>query len=185
MIREAGQLFISFSKVGLFGFGGGQALVPIIEEEVVDSHHWLTEEEFTDALAVGNALPGPITVKLAVYVGMNVTGLLGALAGLLGLILPIALAMGLLSALIMKYRDSEYLKAIFRGLRPAVIGLLVSIIVDLTPPSLRPLDYTVVAILIASFLMVNRLHVHPVLVILCAMVVGLVFYSPWLRTQGI
>lgn len=181
MGSELSTLLVSFSKVGLFGFGGGQALVPLIEEEVVDIHGWLSGEEFTNALAVSNALPGPITVKLAVYVGMNVAGVAGAVVGLIGLCLPIALAMGLLSAILMRYRDSAYLGAIFRGLRPAVIGLLVSIIVDLAPPSLKPLDGVVAGILVASFLLVNRLNVQPVLVILGAMLVGVVWYSPWLR----
>jgi len=78
------RIFIAFAKVGLFGYGGGPSMIPLMQEEVVDAHHWLSTEEFVDALAMGNALPGPIATKMSLYVGYKLAGMPGALAGVQG-----------------------------------------------------------------------------------------------------
>ena len=80
-MQDIWQLFVSFTKVGLFGFGGGPSMIPLIQEEVVDAQAWLTQDEFVDAFAFGNSLPGPIATKIAGYVGYQVAGVGGRSSG--------------------------------------------------------------------------------------------------------
>ncbi len=123
-LKTNGELFLSFFKVGVSGFGGGQSLVPLIEGEVVNNHQWLNSREFVDVLAVGNAFPGPISTKLAAFVGYQQAGVIGSAFSLLGLVLPTALAMILMAGLMAKFRDSPRLNGLLRGVRPAVIAML-------------------------------------------------------------
>ena len=99
------DLFYGFGRVGLFAFGGGPSMIPLMQEECVEKAGWVTREEFLDALALGNALPGPIAVKMAVLVGFKTEGLLGALAALLGVAGPAVLLMLGLSAVYLRFRD--------------------------------------------------------------------------------
>src|SRR5690606_17857743 len=92
MLRELWDLFVAFTRAGLFGYGGGPGSIPLIKREVVDIYHWMTDEQFAEALAFGNALPGPIATKLATYVGFHVAGTPGAVAGVAGIVLPTAAA---------------------------------------------------------------------------------------------
>ena len=99
------QLFWGFTKVGLLGFGGGPSMLPLMQREVVGSG-WLSDEEFLEGLAVGNALPGPIATKMAVYVGWDEAGPLGALAALAGVIAPSAGLMLALAVVLIKFKDN-------------------------------------------------------------------------------
>ena len=89
----AWQLFWAFFRVGIFGFGGGPAMIPLVREEVVTRHHWLTDEEFADVLAIGNTLPGPIATKMPGYIGYRVAGVTGCIAAVVAIILPMIVAM--------------------------------------------------------------------------------------------
>jgi len=118
------RIFMAFAKVGIFGYGGGPSMIPLIQEEVVDVNHWLTTEEFVDALAIGNALPGPIAVKMSAYVGYKMAGLLGAFTGLLGMIAPSTMLMLILAALFLHYKDHPKVQGTLKAVRPAVVALL-------------------------------------------------------------
>ena len=103
MLAQLWDLLVAFARASNLGFGGGPAVVPLIKIEVVERYQWLTNAEFTDALAVGNALPGPIATKLAGYIGYQQAGWLGALVANIGVILPTVLAVILLAGFLMKY----------------------------------------------------------------------------------
>ena len=133
------ELFWAFARVGVLGFGGGPAMIPLIQVEVVDLRTWLTPSEFLDAFAFGNALPGPIATKLAGYVGYRVAGWLGALVALLALTVPTILAMVGLAALYVRHQDSPWVAGFLTGLRPVVIGLLVFTVITFAPSALGPL----------------------------------------------
>jgi chromate transporter len=122
---------------GLFGFGGGPSFIPLVEREVL-AHGWLTREGFLDAFAFGNALPGPITTKLAGYVGYRVAGWPGAIVALIGLTVPTILAMVALSALYGRYQDAALLERFLAGLRPVVIALLLLVVLGFAPSALAP-----------------------------------------------
>lgn len=130
-------LAVAFGRVGLLGFGGGPAFIPLVQREV-EGQRWLTREGFLDAFAFGNALPGPIATKIAGYVGYRVAGWPGALAALLGLTLPTIVLMVLLAALYAEYRDAPWVQGALTGLRPVVIALLILTVVAFAPSALGP-----------------------------------------------
>ncbi len=118
------QLFWSFFKIGLFGFGGGYAMLSMIQGEVVTRYHWLTTQEFTDIVAVSQVTPGPIGINSATYVGYTATGsILGSIVATLAVVLPSFILMLTVSRVVIRYRHHFVMDSIFKGLRPAVIGL--------------------------------------------------------------
>ena len=177
MIRLLVQLLVTFARVGLFGFGGGPSMIPLMQTEVVDSRGWMTESDFLDALAVGNALPGPITTKMAALVGYRLAsgysfagGVLGALVGLTGLILPTAVAMVALLALTTRYQNVPAVQKALLGARPAVVALLAWTAVDLAPSGINGSRGLLIGL--AAFMALTFAKVHPALVIVAAALTG-------------
>ncbi|MGQ9628483.1 MAG: chromate transporter [Anaerolineae bacterium] len=168
------QIFIAFAKVGLFGYGGGPSMIPLVEKEVVDVHHWLTTEEFVDALAMGNSLPGPIVIKMSAFVGYKLAGLPGVLCGVVGVSFPSLVLMLILSALFLQFKDQPKVQATLKAVRPAVVALLALIIYDVFPQSVRSWDTFLIAAI--AFVIVAFLKIHPALVILGAAILGLLIY---------
>ena len=111
-------------------------MVPLVQEEIVDVHGWLSPAEFTDVLAMGNALPGPIVIKLAVFIGNKEAGWLGALAAVFGVSLPGIVGILALGFLFMKYKSHPRVQGIFYGLRPIVIAMLIALIYSLFSKSI-------------------------------------------------
>lgn len=126
------QLFTTFLKIGAFTFGGGWAMISIIEKEIVDKHHWLEREEFLDQLAVAQSLPGILAVNISVAVGDRLRGTRGSICAALGTIMPsfliiLAIAIFLTPDLI---KNNATLDAIFRGIRPAVVALIIAPVIS-------------------------------------------------------
>ena len=120
-------LFWSFLKIGIFGFGGGYAILALIENEVVDTHAWMTTAEFTDIVAISQATPGPIAINCATYVGYTATdSILGSAIATFAVCLPSLILASLAARFIYKFRDNKYVDAAFKGLRPAVVGLILA-----------------------------------------------------------
>ena len=168
------DLFISFTKVGVFAYGGGPSMIPLIQEEVVEVHGWMSIEEFTDALAMGYALPGPIATKMAGYVGYKIANLPGLLAALLGTVLPSLLMMMALAALFWSYKDSPYVQATLTAVRPAVVGLLFVVVWQMFPKSVTSWHTGLIAAV--TFAAIILLNVHPALAIVVSAVIGVVAY---------
>ena len=118
------QLFRSFFLIGAFTFGGGVAMIPIIEEEVVNKKKWLTPEEFLDVLAVTQSSPGVLAANMSTYIGYTLRGLPGALISCLGAVLPSFLIISAIAAFFMGFRDHPMTERLFMGIRPAVAALI-------------------------------------------------------------
>ena len=127
------QLFWTFFLIGLFGFGGGYAMISMIQGEVVGHYHWMTMGQFTDIVAVSQSTPGPIGINSATYVGYTALvnagyapywGILGSFLATFAVVLPSFILMLLVSKLLMRYRNHPIVESVFSGLRPAVVGLL-------------------------------------------------------------
>lgn len=127
------QLFYTFAKIGLFGFGGGYAMLSLIQGEVVTRYGWLTPGQFTDIVALSQMTPGPIGINSATYVGYSSMvsagygqglGVLGSLTATLAVVLPSFILMVVISKYFMKYKNHPVVECVFSGLRPAVVGLL-------------------------------------------------------------
>ncbi|MEZ4607319.1 MAG: chromate transporter [Deinococcales bacterium] len=175
------DLFVSFAKVGLFGFGGGPSIIPLIQEEVVGAKAWLSKEEFLDAFAFGNALPGPIATKMAGYVGYKVAGVAGAFAGLFGMTLPTLVAMIALAGVYARYREHPGFVSFLKGVRPVVIALLALVVYEFAPKALGlPSEWLKNILLwvfaIAAFVLAARFNVHPAILIVAGGFLGLVIF---------
>ena len=126
------ELFTTFFKIGLFTFGGGFAMIPFIEREVIERKRWIERKDFVDMLVLAQSVPGPVAVNTAVFVGYKRAGVAGAVAATLGMVLPSFLAILLLALFFAEVRDNRYVDAAFRAMRPAVVALIVAPLVGLT-----------------------------------------------------
>ena len=185
------KLFWSYLKIGLFGFGGGYAMLALIEREIVGPG-WITEQMFTDIVAISQMTPGPIGINSATYIGYvapyeampelqsPLWGLLGSLLCTLTVVLPSFLLVSFASHLIHRHRESVVVKGIFNGLRPVVIGLIASaalLLVNSANFGEETFQIAVsVALCVASFVMVYFLKWHPLLIICLAGVAGYFIY---------
>ncbi len=174
MLTQLWDLLIAFARASNLGFGGGPAVVPLIKIEVVERYHWLSNTEFTDALAVGNALPGPIATKLAGYIGYQQAGWLGAVVANIGVILPTVLAVILLASFLMKYSNSPALKGMLRGVRPVVVVLIAQTAFDMGVGSFPTLATWGIAL--ATVVSLYWLKLHPALIIVLSMAFGLLVF---------
>ena len=120
------KLFISFFKIGAFTFGGGWAMIPLIEREVVDKQNWFKREDFVDALAIAQSLPGVLAVNISILIGNKLRGLKGCLMATLGTILPSFLIILAIAIWFVQTYDNPVVERIFKGIRPAVVALIVS-----------------------------------------------------------
>lgn len=120
------KLFISFFKIGTFTFGGGWAMIPLIEREVVDKQNWIKREDFVDALAIAQSLPGVLAVNISILIGNKLRGLKGCLMATLGTILPSFLIILAIAIWFVQTYDNPVVERIFKGIRPAVVALIVS-----------------------------------------------------------
>ena len=120
------KLFISFFKIGAFTFGGGWAMIPLIEREVVDKQNWIKREDFVDALAIAQSLPGVLAVNISILIGNKFRGLKGCLTATLGTILPSFLIILAIAIWFVQTYDNPVVERIFKGIRPAVVALIVS-----------------------------------------------------------
>ena len=125
------RLFTTFFKIGLFTFGGGYAMIPLIQREVIERRKWIEEKDFLDMLVLAQSTPGPIAVNTAVFVGYKIAGVLGAIMATLGTVLPSFIIILLLALFFAEVRENRYVDAAFRAMRPAVVALIVAPLIGL------------------------------------------------------
>lgn len=178
------QLFYTFFKIGLFGFGGGYAMLSMIQGEVVTRYGWLSAQEFTDIVAISQMTPGPIGINSATYVGFTATGSVwGAVVATFAVVLPSFILMLTISRFFLRYQKHPVVEAIFSGLRPAVVGLLASAALVLmnTENFGSPIGdtYTFIVsciIFLIVFVATHRFKVNPILLIVLCGAAGLLLY---------
>ena len=187
------QLFLVFSKIGIVGFGGGYAMLSLIQDDVVNKHGWLSSAEFTDIVAVSQMTPGPLGINMATYVGYTSvvnagysTGLamLGSLLATLSILWLPFILMIVVSRFLLKHKESPILKSIFAGRRPTIVGLVAAAALVLMnaenfgAPRTALLQFVVSLILFAlAFISVYRFKVSPLKILALAGIFGMVFYS--------
>ena len=120
------ELFLAFFQIGLFSIGGGYAALPLIQNQVVDTHMWLTMEQFADVITIAETTPGPIAINAATFVGIQTSGILGAIVSTLGCIVPSTTIVLILATLYFKYRNLRVIKTILSKLRVAVVAMIMS-----------------------------------------------------------
>ena len=174
------KLIWAYLKIGLFGFGGGYAMLSLIQREVVDSG-WITSQMFTDIVAISQMTPGPIGINSATYIGYVVTGsVLGSLITTITVVLPPFILTLIASHYIQRHKQSPFIKGAFMGLRPVVVGLIASAALLLMNSEnfgyLTSERLITIAICVASFCVVYFTRIHPILVIILAGLVGLLVF---------
>ena len=178
------QLFYTFFKNGLFGFGGGYAMLSMIQGEVVTRYDWVSTQEFTDIVAISQSTPGPIGINAATYVGFTATGSIwGSVIATFAVVLPSFILMLTISKFFLKYQKHPAVEAVFSGLRPAVVGLLASAALVLMNVENfgSPTDDTytfVISIIIflVAFIGTKKYHANPILMIIACGIAGLILY---------
>ena len=167
------QLFYTFFKIGAFTLGGGYAMLSMVEKAVVDKKQWIPSDEFWDMIAIVQSLPGVFAVNTALYVGHRIAGKKGAVAAMLGAIIPSIVIILLLATIFREYSDLPVVERIFKGIRPCVVALILA-------PSLRmiksaKITWKTVIIPIATVVLIWWLKVSPAWVILAAIAGSLVY----------
>lgn len=168
-------MFITFFKIGAFTIGGGYAMLPFIQTEVVEKNKWLTMEEFLDIIAVAEVTPGPVAVNTSTYVGYKLYGVKGALVCSLGTILPSFLIILAIVTFLWKYRQNEIADRIFLGIRPAVAALIFSAVYKIGKT--MKITKVTLAITIATILLIVVLNISPIYIILSAAFGSIGYYK--------
>lgn len=166
------KLFITFFKIGAFTFGGGYAMVSLIQREVVETHGWITNEDILDMLAISESTPGPIAINSATFVGYKVAGVLGSLCATIGVVLPSFVIISILSLFIMQYKQIKWLTWMFEGIRAGVVALVIGAVIKLGKPV--PKTIFTVAVMLATFLLASILGVDVIFLLLAAAVLGII-----------
>ncbi|WP_270419770.1 chromate transporter [Bacteroides intestinalis] len=179
------QLFYTFFKIGLFGFGGGYAMLSMIQGEVVTRYGWLTSQEFTDIVAISQMTPGPIGINSATYVGFTATGSVwGSIIATLAVVLPSFILMLAISKFFLKYQKHPVVEAVFSGLRPAVVGLLASAALVLmnaenfSSPKEDMYSFIISCLIfLVAFVGTRKYKINPILMIVVCGIAGLILYQ--------
>ena len=174
------ELFITFFKIGLFGFGGGAAMLSLIQFEVVEHYGWITASEFTNMVAVSQVTPGPIGINCATYAGYLATGsILGSAVATISLVLPSFIIMMLLIVFMTKMKNNKIVDSVMSLLRPTVVGLIAAAALLLITEETFGVgyrDWTAWLIFIGAFIATKWLKLSPILMILSAAIIGLIIY---------
>ncbi|MCB8887811.1 chromate transporter [Vreelandella malpeensis] len=159
-------LFWAFFRVGIFGFGGGPSMIPLVHAEVVKRNEWLTDEEFADILAIGNTLPGPIATKMPGYIGYRVGGVAGCVTAVLAVIGPMIVAMIIMLGVFSRYRDVAWIRGMGQAVIPVVMVMMGQLTWDFFDKSKASLGWIASIVIPAvSGALIYWLGVHPGIII--------------------
>ncbi|NLK50413.1 MAG: chromate transporter [Candidatus Cloacimonetes bacterium] len=165
-------MFLTFIKIGLFSFGGGYAILAMIQQEVVARHGWLTAAEFADIVAISQMTPGPIAINAATFVGFQRYGILGSILCTFGVILPSLILMAIITVSYIKLSSQAWFKDIFKNLRLLSLGLIGAAMIMIGKDAFP--DFFSVVIFLLAFLILWRWKVNPIYLLLGTAAVGMV-----------
>ena len=173
------SLFIAFAKVGVMTFGGGYAMIPILEREIVDKHGWASSEELMDYYAVGQCTPGVIAVNTATFIGQKYRGILGGIVTTLGVVSPSLIIISVIAALINNFSDIVWVQNALGGIRVCVCVFIFNSVVKLYKSAVK--DKAALAMYIVLFAVAVFFDFSPVWFVLVAGVLGVVFTNLGVR----
>jgi chromate transporter len=177
------SLFLTFFKIGFISFGGGYAMMPIIQHEV-SKNNWLTDEAFNQVVSLAGSGPGPIATNCATLIGFQTAGVMGAIAATLGMVLPSLLLIIVLAAFLYKWHTNKWFKSSFYGLKPVVTGLIIFAAIHFGMAgwgeAKLPITWQQIAtilISIGAFVGIVKYKLHPFIIIVGAGIMGIVFFQ--------
>ncbi len=165
-------LFLTFFKIGLFTFGGGYAMLPLIHAEVVDSKKWISNEQMLDMLAISESTPGPFAINAATFVGYHTGGFAGAAAATLGVITPPFIVAMIVSTLFNIFRDNSWVNAAFLGIRAGVVVLIINAVIKLATKMKWKMTYILLALL--AFVLNIVFGINVIIILLISAIVGII-----------
>ncbi|QGH33001.1 chromate transporter [Gracilibacillus salitolerans] len=167
------HIFWSFFKVGVLGYGGGPSSIPLVHKEVVDHYKWMDDDEFSDILAIGNTLPGPIATKMAGYIGYRLAGWLGAINAVLSTIVPSIIAMIILLVSLSTFSELPWVIGMTHAIVP-VVGVMLAILTwDFVKKGTKDLGWKFNwALIVGSTVLLQLLNIHPAIIILVLLIVA-------------
>ena len=178
------ELFLTFLKIGAFTFGGGYAMLPLIQEAVIE-HNWLEQKALVDFIAVSESTPGPFAVNIATYVGTEVGGMPGAFCATMGVILPSFIIILIVAKCFEKFNNSRIVKGCMSGLKPAVVGLIGAAVISVGTTVFAPNGFSIELlknvslylslIIFFTSIILSIKKVHPILIICISAVMGIIF----------
>lgn len=157
-------LFKTFFLIGLFGFGGGYAMLPLIQKEIVFKHAWLTAQQFADIIAVAEITPGPIAINTATYVGYQIAGLTGSVFATLGVVAPSFILIATLANIVLKNKNNPYFQGVFRGLRPIVVALIIGAAINLGLNTISTASSLILTLIALALFSLTK--IHPIILLL-------------------
>lgn len=172
--QRLAQIFITFLKIGPVTFGGGYAMIPSIEKEIVDRREWMTTEDITDVFAIVESAPGAIAINSAIYIGYKVGHIKGAIAALIGILLPTFTIVIILSMLLFAFQDNPYVESAFTTIRVTVVALIAFAAYKIGQVSI--IDRTTKVIAVLTLVILLTIEPHPILVIISGAMIGILIY---------
>ncbi|WP_256758842.1 chromate transporter [Cohnella sp. WQ 127256] len=173
LLSDLLELFWGFFVANLLGYGGGPASIPLMQQEVVTHYSWITNAEFADVLAVSNALPGPISTKIAAFVGYQVAGWFGAIIATLATVAPSAVALIVLLKILNKYRQSSAVKGMTLLVQPVIAIMMLLLTWEMAEISASTIGiWQSTGIAAVALLAMTKFRVHPAIVIVAAFIYG-------------
>ena len=168
------EIFTTFSKIGAFTIGGGYAMIPVIQKEIVDKRGWVNNEEFMDMLAISQSAPGILAINISIFIGQRLRGIKGSIIAAIGTALPSFVMILLIAMFFSNFRDNEIVNRVFMGIRPVVVALIAVPLISLSR-STKLNRYTSFIPLI-SVLLIVMLGISPVYLIIAGAVLGLFYF---------
>ena len=167
------ELFWTFAKMGVMTFGGGYAMLPILQREVVESKHWVTEEEIMDYYAIGQCTPGIIAVNTATFVGHKTKGFWGSIVATLGVVAPSIIIITVIAMVLENFMDIAWVQNAFAGIRVAVCALITASVIKLVKTNVK--EYWHIALAVVAFVVVAFVKLSPVYVVVGCAVLSFIF----------
>jgi len=171
-LKKALQLFVTFFKIGAFTFGGGYAMIPLIQREVVEEKKWITDDDILEIIAISESTPGPIAINSATFIGYRICGFWGSFFATLGVVLPSFVIILLISFVLKEFQDLKAVQYAFEGIRAGVLALLIKALVGMYKKS--PKNLVSYIVIVASFLVAAFVDISVLWVIIGCAVFGLV-----------
>ncbi len=165
-------LFLTFLRIGAFTFGGGYAMIPLIQKEIVENKKWLTDEDILEIIAISESTPGPIAINSATFVGKRVAGFFGALVSTLGVILPSFLIIFTISLVLEKFKDIKAVQYAFEGIRAGVLALIVKALWSMYKQS--PKNAVAYIVMASAFIITSFFDINVLIVIIGCALFGLI-----------
>lgn len=181
-MKELWNLYSAWFKMGLFTFGGGYAMLPMIQREVIQKYHWATDDEIMDYYAIGQVTPGIIAVNTATFVGYKVKGVIGGIIATLGVVSPSMIIISCIAGLIQNFSDLVVVQSALKGIQVAVCVLMVKAITGLYKKGVK--DIPTFMIFAAAFLLCTFTSISTVWLVVAAGIVGYVMYTMKLKKGG-